>query len=799
MQGFFLCKKRATTIVLFVLLSLFIWIVLEKSSGAKKSSGALELMINAALLMSQPVDADEACGSGKVLLCHFPPGNPDNPQSICVAESSVADHLAHGDYLGACKPPTPTPTPTVESGVPTPTPGPGTPSPTPEAETPTPSPTPGNPQASFSKSADKRVLVPGESITYRLRYGNRGNVPLSKITIVDRLPEELEFQESSVPVSRPDSQVLLFELRDGLEPGENGELLIKARVKEDTESRGQIVNQAVFSAAELSGPLKAKHRISIEAPELMITKDSNQSSLEVGDIVLFTIRISNDGNGVAKTVRIVDTLPSVLSYVAGSSVMNGESVADPERLGSGGLLWKLDEFGRGEELTLRYQATVVSGAKSGFYTNHAILEAKNSGGQELEAGPAHVRFKVRRRGLKGLADIQGQVFWDRNGNAVRDENEPGVSDIEIVLVREGRQAVTDDEGYFFFPQVKPGEQSVGLDTIRLTEGFHLTTESSVLLSLTERDLGYVEFGLQRDFAELQAIVYFDTNGNGRFDSDERGLPGVEVLLQGKGLYSADRSGMVKLPELEPGVYVLRVFPSSLGPNTRVTGSVTHSVTLTPGEKERIYWQALPIGKTQQDLRIRVFADLNANGYFDADERGLAGVEILLQGGMQSLPASTDESGEILLPEIGPGVYVLRLLPLTLPSLYRAAGSITRSLTLSSGEDLSISWPVLPFDYSPEKLRVRIFIDRNENGRFDEGENGMPGVDVLLQGKREKSMHSTDDSGSIFLSKIRPDVYVLRLFPRSLPSGVRVSGSITRSVTLQPGTKQRIDWRLLTLE
>jgi len=38
----------------------------------------------------------------KISLCHIPPGNPDNPQQICVSENAVETHLAHGDVLGFC-------------------------------------------------------------------------------------------------------------------------------------------------------------------------------------------------------------------------------------------------------------------------------------------------------------------------------------------------------------------------------------------------------------------------------------------------------------------------------------------------------------------------------------------------------------------------------------------------------------------------------------------------------------------------------------------------------------------------
>lgn len=47
---------------------------------------------------------DVRCGNNltKVQLCHVPPDNPLNTQTLCVSLSSVATHLAHGDQLAAC-------------------------------------------------------------------------------------------------------------------------------------------------------------------------------------------------------------------------------------------------------------------------------------------------------------------------------------------------------------------------------------------------------------------------------------------------------------------------------------------------------------------------------------------------------------------------------------------------------------------------------------------------------------------------------------------------------------------------
>jgi len=51
-----------------------------------------------------PLDLAYADNDGKVTLCHVPPGNAGNPQTLSVAASAVDSHLNEhaGDHLGAC-------------------------------------------------------------------------------------------------------------------------------------------------------------------------------------------------------------------------------------------------------------------------------------------------------------------------------------------------------------------------------------------------------------------------------------------------------------------------------------------------------------------------------------------------------------------------------------------------------------------------------------------------------------------------------------------------------------------------
>lgn len=66
-----------------------------------------------------------SCDGKKVLICHFPPGNPDNAHSICVGKPAVDPHVRlHGDHVGACEGSPPPPVPTPDAAPPPPPPPP---------------------------------------------------------------------------------------------------------------------------------------------------------------------------------------------------------------------------------------------------------------------------------------------------------------------------------------------------------------------------------------------------------------------------------------------------------------------------------------------------------------------------------------------------------------------------------------------------------------------------------------------------------------------------------------------------
>ncbi len=109
----------------------------------------------------------------------------------------------------------------------------------------------------------------------------------------------------------------------------------------------------------------------------------------------------------------------------------------------------------------------------------------------------------------------------------------------------------------------------------------------------------------------------------------------------------------------------------------------------------------------------------------------------------------------------PGQYTLRVLPADIPIQYSLAGGPW----LVTVEDQTRLWHEVPLKFWGT-VSGYVYSDQNNNGIFDEADQPLPGIQVLIDG--EPSGIYTDAYGFYYLEGLAIGRYVLTLDKETLP-------------------------------
>jgi len=132
---------------------------------------------------------------------------------------------------------------------------------------------------------------------------------------------------------------------------------------------GNYTNTATRTASTPADPDAANDNASatpapIGTADIAVTKAVNNAAPTVGENVVFTVTVANNGPGNALGVQITDLLPSGYTYFSHSASRGSYTVATG--------VWNVGTLNNGQSGTLTVTATVLA---SGSYTNTATRTA----------------------------------------------------------------------------------------------------------------------------------------------------------------------------------------------------------------------------------------------------------------------------------------------------------------------------------------------------------------------------------------------------------------------------------------
>jgi uncharacterized repeat protein (TIGR01451 family) len=251
----------------------------------------------------------------------------------------------------------------------------------------------GGADLALSKSVSKSIVTSGENVVFTLSLRNYGPLEAANVVIRDLLPAGLTY------VSHSGSGSYLPGSGDwtlaSVPAGTITTLAITATV---TGAAGSShINTATVLSSSRPDPVasnnSASAMVTIGTVDLAVSITVNNSTPAVGDVVIYTVKVTNNGPSAASTIQLRAKLDQVSFFpIAGVPEFGTYST------GTG--LWNLDDLANGQTATLTITATVFSTASLKTISTVATLRGVTPADSNAANNEAKVDIAVGGTDLK---------------------------------------------------------------------------------------------------------------------------------------------------------------------------------------------------------------------------------------------------------------------------------------------------------------------------------------------------------------------------------------------------------------
>jgi hypothetical protein len=412
--------------------------------------------------------------------------------------------------------------------------------------------------------------------------------------------------------------------------------------------------------------------------------------------------------------------------------------------------------------------------------------------------------------------LTGRVFNDTNGNGVFDANETGRKDVTVTVTDSNQQVftvITDQDGNYTVPSLAAGRANVFVtnpDGLALTTGNNGTlnqpgqnVDVPASSSVTVPDVGYVKPSLQLTKRVLSPqvsigdVLEYELGITNSSPIDVRDVLVIDELPFGLAYkpgsskvagaklepVAKTQNGRVVLTWTVPGIMtpnanVLIQFATIVTPNAPQKLDNIATAKATAGDSnstaETLTVQAQSAVATTKIVQAvfnnksvfvgRVYFDRDRDANFTSGiDKPLAGARVYLSDGRYAI---TDAQGRYSVPNITPGVYVVRLDRLTAPyTPVRVPTDVglpgTRRVDAQGGL-YEANFPLLEPDASVDKERETM-VERG-NVKLEKTLERIPAEAALNSGSTEKAGYVIRET--ITISKTIANLTITDPLPQS---------------------------------
>ena len=529
-----------------------------------------------------------------------------------------------------------------------------------------------------------------------------------------------------------------------------GDLAIRLTAQSNTEGvngkpsdQGTIIN-TVGSSARLTSPSDTN------LPPLKTVNDNSKSIVSVGTPFTYSITFRNSGDAPARSVVVTDNLQPKLEYVAGSLMLDGRSLTDAADTDEGEiqsrrLVVRLATVAAGQIVNISFRARLIAGLPAGV----GVLNSAELTGQNIAPTNSTTAIVV--------VDPFGTVFSGRGGSALPI---PGAR-VSLLVNQTEDSALPIPPGVGFPPNLQN-------DNPFATDGlgrFSFALLPEQLGTQTTPIRYFIKVSAQGYSTRMLEITAHATHDD-LFVLNVHAIDGQPLARAGgfdlvrEDVFIEDITSVaLNIPMFEPNG--LEISKSADRPRAEIGDAIAYRIEIRN-----------PTATPVRDVLVR---DRLPVSFHYATGTGRLSVGTAMD---QPIEPEIAGGGEIVfrVGEIGAGATARLLYRLRVGANARegeqenvavASGLFPNGESIQSAAGRA-SVVVGRGAFSTRQIIVgRVFIDQNGNGKFDDGDEPVPGARLYLQSGQSVI---TDSQGLYNVPSLADGSHVLSLDPITIPSG-----------------------------
>lgn len=248
----------------------------------------------------------------------------------------------------------------------------------------------GRPELKLDKSADKSVVAPGDTLTYKVVVTQPAEGQVATDTVItDELPEGFTLDQSSVKVERDghamtcDTEFPDGKLRVSLGDvayGETWTITYSGTVDEDFLG-DELHNVVTGESPDIPEDPTDETTTPVTNPKLTIEKTSDETTVEPGDDLVWQITVTQvNKDAVANGTVVTDELPEGFSAEQADVTVTdaqGNDRSANVTLSDGKLTVDLGDLGYNDPVTISVPGTVDEDFEGDSILNTAVADADN--------------------------------------------------------------------------------------------------------------------------------------------------------------------------------------------------------------------------------------------------------------------------------------------------------------------------------------------------------------------------------------------------------------------------------------